>query len=165
MISWGSASIAASLQFSERPHGIRFVSQASAGTACAGRADGCDGGGSPIRKQLGIGLTGEGNLLELRQGLYRCDGLYERIPVGKGRHYHVADAQHTFLIVQDSTKHFTLHGVVAQDSDMVAQFADTIVMPLPSAASSRHVQLILVAPLIVVRSTDTTDVILYRSAY
>ncbi len=92
---------------------------------------GCDGGGSPIRKQLGIGLLGEGNLLELRQALYRCDDLYERIPIGKGRHYHVADAQHTFLIVQDSTRHFTLHAVVEQDSDMVAQFARTIVMPLP----------------------------------
>src|SRR5262249_15595948 len=76
---------------------------------------GCDGGASAVRKQLGIGLTGEGNLLELRQGLYRCDGLYERIPIGKGRHYHVADSRHTFLIVQDSTRHFTLHGVVEQD--------------------------------------------------
>ena len=92
---------------------------------------GCDGGSSPIRKQLGIGLTGEGNILELRQALYRCDDLYERIPVGKGRHYHVADAQHTFLILQDSTRHFTLHAVVEQDSDMVAQFAKAIVMPLP----------------------------------
>jgi 2-polyprenyl-6-methoxyphenol hydroxylase-like FAD-dependent oxidoreductase len=92
---------------------------------------GCDGGASPIRKQLGIGLKGDGNLLELRQALYRCDDLYERIPIGKGRHYHVADAQHTFLILQDSAKHFTLHAVVEKDSDMVAQFADTIVMPLP----------------------------------
>jgi 2-polyprenyl-6-methoxyphenol hydroxylase-like FAD-dependent oxidoreductase len=92
---------------------------------------GCDGGASPIRKQLGIGLKGDGNLLELRQALYRCDDLYERIPVGKGRHYHVADAQHTFLILQDSTRHFTLHAVVEKDSDMVAQFANTIVMPLP----------------------------------
>jgi 2-polyprenyl-6-methoxyphenol hydroxylase-like FAD-dependent oxidoreductase len=92
---------------------------------------GCDGGASPIRKQLGIGLKGEGNLLELRQALYRCDDLYERIPIGKGRHYHVADAQHTFLILQDSTRHFTLHAVVEKDSDMVAQFANTIAMPLP----------------------------------
>jgi 2-polyprenyl-6-methoxyphenol hydroxylase-like FAD-dependent oxidoreductase len=92
---------------------------------------GCDGGNSIIRRQLGIGLQGEGNLLELRQALYRCDGLYERIPIGKGRHYHVADNRHTFLIMQDSTRHFTLHGVVAQDSDMVALFAETIAMPLP----------------------------------
>ena len=92
---------------------------------------GCDGGASPIRKQLGIGLKGDGNLLELRQALYRCDGLYERIPVGKGRHYHVADDRHTFLILQDSTKHFTLHATVPQDSDMVEHFARTIEMPLP----------------------------------
>jgi 2-polyprenyl-6-methoxyphenol hydroxylase-like FAD-dependent oxidoreductase len=91
---------------------------------------GCDGGASPIRKQLGIGLAGEGNLLELRQALYRCDDLYDRIPIGKGRHYHVADNRSTQLIVQDSTRHFTLHGVVEQDSDMVALFADTIAMPL-----------------------------------
>src|SRR5262249_32648423 len=92
---------------------------------------GCDGGASPIRKQLGIGLTGRGNILELRQALYRCAHLYEPIPTGKGRHYHVADAQHTFLILQDSTRHFTLHAVVEQDSDMVAQFAKTIAIPLP----------------------------------
>src|SRR5262249_51765772 len=92
---------------------------------------GCDGGASPIRKQLGIGLKGEGNILELRQALYRCNDLYERIPIGKGRHYHIADAQHTFLILQDSTRHFTLHAVVEQDADMVAQFAKTIAMPLP----------------------------------
>jgi 2-polyprenyl-6-methoxyphenol hydroxylase-like FAD-dependent oxidoreductase len=91
---------------------------------------GCDGGGSTVRRQLGIGLAGEGNILELRQALYRCDDLYERIPIGKGRHYHVADDRHTFLIVQDSTRHFTLHGVVAQDSDMVALFAETVAMPL-----------------------------------
>jgi 2-polyprenyl-6-methoxyphenol hydroxylase-like FAD-dependent oxidoreductase len=91
---------------------------------------GCDGGGSAIRKQLGIGLSGEGNLLELRQALYRCDDLYARIPIGKGRHYHVADDRSTQLIVQDSTRHFTLHGVVEQDSDMVTLFADTIAMPL-----------------------------------
>jgi len=92
---------------------------------------GCDGGASPIRKQLGIGLKGDGNILELRQALYRCDDLYERIPIGKGRHYHVADGQNTFLIMQDSTKHFTLHAVVDSDAAMVEQFAKTIVMPLP----------------------------------
>jgi 2-polyprenyl-6-methoxyphenol hydroxylase-like FAD-dependent oxidoreductase len=91
---------------------------------------GCDGGASPIRKQLGIALAGDGNLLELRQALFRCDDLYNRIPIGKGRHYHVADDRSTQLIVQDSTRHFTLHGVVNEDSDMVALFADTMAMPL-----------------------------------
>jgi 2-polyprenyl-6-methoxyphenol hydroxylase-like FAD-dependent oxidoreductase len=121
------------LDFTETPDGVtaRLRSRDATTEITALYLAGCDGGASPIRKQLGIGLKGEGNLLELRQALYRCDDLYERIPIGKGRHYHVADGQHTFLILQDSTKHFTLHAVVEQDSDMVAQFAKTIVMPLP----------------------------------
>jgi 2-polyprenyl-6-methoxyphenol hydroxylase-like FAD-dependent oxidoreductase len=90
----------------------------------------CDGGGSTVRRQLGIKLSGEGNLLQLRQALYYCEDLYERIPIGKGRHYHVADDKATFLIVQDSTRHFTLHAVVDSDADMAAQFEQTVAMPV-----------------------------------
>src|SRR4051812_41437244 len=72
---------------------------------------GCDGGGSLVRRQLGIALQGEANIQQLRQALYYCEHLYERIPIGKGRHYHVVDAEGSFLIVQDSTRHFTLHSV------------------------------------------------------
>ena len=56
---------------------------------------GCDGGGSLVRRQLGIALSGEANMQELRQALYYCEDLYERIPIGKGRHYHVADDEAT----------------------------------------------------------------------
>jgi 2-polyprenyl-6-methoxyphenol hydroxylase-like FAD-dependent oxidoreductase len=95
---------------------------------------GCDGGASTVRKQLGIKLRGEYNLLELRQALYRCDELFERIPIGtgpgKGRHYHVADGNSTFLIMQDSTKHFTLHAVVEKDADMKAMFERTVAIPV-----------------------------------
>jgi 2-polyprenyl-6-methoxyphenol hydroxylase-like FAD-dependent oxidoreductase len=91
---------------------------------------GCDGGASGVRRQLGIKLQGDANILQFRQALYYCEDLYERIPIGKGRHYHVADGQATFLIVQDSTKHFTLHATVENDSDMAAQFEKTIAMPL-----------------------------------
>ena len=90
---------------------------------------GCDGGNSIVRRQLGFKLEGQANLLQLRQALYYCEDLYERIPIGKGRHYHVADGQNTFLIVQDSTKHFTLHAVVENDSDMASQFEKTVAMP------------------------------------
>src|ERR1035437_10281514 len=65
-----------------------------------------------------------------RQALYRCDDLFERIPIGKGRHYHVADAHSTFLIVQDSTRHFTLHSVVDNDTDMQTMFEQTVAMPV-----------------------------------
>jgi len=95
---------------------------------------GCDGGASTVRKELGIELRGEGNILELRQALYRCDDLFERLPIGdgpgKGRHYHVADDQATFLIMQDSTRHWTLHSVVDTDEAMDRAFARTVGVPI-----------------------------------
>jgi 2-polyprenyl-6-methoxyphenol hydroxylase-like FAD-dependent oxidoreductase len=91
---------------------------------------GCDGGSSAVRRQLGIKLEGEANLLQLRQALYRCDDLFERIPIGKGRHYHVADAYNSFLIVQDSTKHFTLHATEDSDEAMKTQFERVVAMPV-----------------------------------
>jgi 2-polyprenyl-6-methoxyphenol hydroxylase-like FAD-dependent oxidoreductase len=95
---------------------------------------GCDGGSSAVREQLGIGLSGDGDLLRFYQALYRCDELFDRIPIGsgpgKGRHYHVADEQHTFLIMQDSTRHWTLHARVGEDRDMARQFEKTIGVPV-----------------------------------
>jgi 2-polyprenyl-6-methoxyphenol hydroxylase-like FAD-dependent oxidoreductase len=116
------------LSFKQDPAGVEV--QTRQGALRAAYLAGCDGGSSPVRRQLGIELAGEANLLELRQALYYCAGLYERIPIGKGRHYHVADGQHSFLIVQDSTRHFTLHAVVERDEDMAAQFEKTIALPL-----------------------------------
>ena len=104
------------------------------GHASTIRADylvGCDGGGSLVRKTLGIGLTGnEDRMLQLRQSLHVCEGLFDRIAMGKGRHYHVADNHATQLIVQDSTRHFTLHSIVESDADMIPMFEKTIGVPL-----------------------------------
>ncbi len=95
---------------------------------------GCDGGGSAVRRALGIGLSGEGDILRLRQALYRCDALYDRLPIGdgpgKGRHYHVADAANSFLIMQDSTRHWTLHAVVDSDAAMARQFEAVVGTPV-----------------------------------
>jgi 2-polyprenyl-6-methoxyphenol hydroxylase-like FAD-dependent oxidoreductase len=91
---------------------------------------GCDGGNSLVRRRLGIALNGEANIQELRQALYYCEDLYERIPIGKGRHYHVVDAENSFLIVQDSTRHLTLHSVVENDADMARQFERVVAMPV-----------------------------------
>src|SRR2546421_8134475 len=95
---------------------------------------GCDGGASAVRKQLDIKLRGEGNLMELRQALFRCDELFDKIPIGdgpgRGRHYHVADNRSTFLIMQDSTRHWTLHAVVDRDEQMKTLFERTIGIPL-----------------------------------
>jgi 2-polyprenyl-6-methoxyphenol hydroxylase-like FAD-dependent oxidoreductase len=91
---------------------------------------GCDGGSSVVRRQLGIKLAGEGNILQMRQALYRCDDLYERIPIGKGRHYHVADTNSTQLIVQDDTRHFTINCSVEKDEQMPGMFENVCAMPV-----------------------------------
>ncbi len=99
---------------------------------------GCDGGASVVRRELGIALSGEGNLLGLRQALYRCDKLFDRLPVGNGpgrgpghgRHYHVADDKATFLIMQDSTRHWTLHSMVDSDQEMKTMFEQTVAIPV-----------------------------------
>jgi len=91
---------------------------------------GCDGGASPVRKQMGIKLAGDGEMLSLYQALFRCDDLYERIPIGKGRHYHVCDAQSGFIIVQDDTRHFTLHAMVEDESEMPTLFERLVGMPI-----------------------------------
>ncbi|MFZ2736685.1 MAG: FAD-dependent monooxygenase [Burkholderiaceae bacterium] len=95
---------------------------------------GCDGGASGVRKQLGIKLRGEGAMMEFRQALFRCDELFDRLPLGngpgRGRHYHVADDKASFLIMQDSTVHWTLHAVVGSDEEMKTQFEKVIGFPV-----------------------------------
>jgi 2-polyprenyl-6-methoxyphenol hydroxylase-like FAD-dependent oxidoreductase len=92
---------------------------------------GCDGGSSTVRKQLGISLQGEGNIRKLRQALFRCDDLYERIPMGKGRHYHIAEGPlFPFIILQDSTRHWTLHAGAASDAEMAEIFKKSLAMPI-----------------------------------
>jgi len=118
------------VSFTQDADGVRAQVKTAHGTVELGAQYlvGCDGGASLVRRQLGIKLQGEANLLQLRQALYRCDDLFERIPIGKGRHYHVADAHNSFLIVQDSTRHFTLHSVVDSDADMKTMFETTVAM-------------------------------------
>ena len=92
---------------------------------------GCDGGSSTVRKQLGIQLQGEGNIRKLRQALFHCNDLYERIPMGKGRHYHIAEGPlFPFIILQDSTRHWTLHAAAASDDDMAEIFRRSLGMPI-----------------------------------
>jgi 2-polyprenyl-6-methoxyphenol hydroxylase-like FAD-dependent oxidoreductase len=117
--------------------GVTAEVEAADGTVARIRAAylaGCDGGGSPVRHALGIGLRGEGDILRLRQALYRCNALFGLLPMGdgpgRGRHYHVADAAHSFLIMQDSTRHWTLHAVVESDAAMARQFETVVGAPV-----------------------------------
>jgi 2-polyprenyl-6-methoxyphenol hydroxylase-like FAD-dependent oxidoreductase len=90
---------------------------------------GCDGGNSTVRRQLGIELRGD-SLLELRQALFYCQDLFNRIPIGKGRHYHIADEHSSFIIVQDDTRHFSFHAIVDSDEDMPKLFASIVAVPI-----------------------------------
>ncbi len=119
--------------FTDQGRSVTAQIRRSDGTALSVTADylvGCDGGASGVRRQLDIKLQGDGNILQFRQALYRIDDLYERIPIGKGRHYHVADAHSTFLITQDSTKHFTLHSILDTDEQMDRMLETVMAMPL-----------------------------------
>lgn len=124
------------LSFEQNARGVtaQVRNRGAAETIHAAYLVGCDGGASAVRGQLGIKLRGEGNLLELHQALYRCDELFDRIPIGSGpghgRHYHVADDRATFLIMQDSTRHWTLHAVVERGEDMNTLFERTVGIPL-----------------------------------
>lgn len=64
---------------------------------------GCDGGGSTVRKRLGITLEGTGNLREMQRLFFRSEQLFEKITVGQGRHYQFPECG---LVVQDDLKHF-----------------------------------------------------------
>jgi 2-polyprenyl-6-methoxyphenol hydroxylase-like FAD-dependent oxidoreductase len=119
--------------FVQDPESVTAHTRTTDGQGASLRAKylvGCDGGTSTVRRQLGIRLQGDANIMQFRQALYRCDDLYERIAIGKGRHYHVADERASFLIVQDSTRHFTLHATVDEDAAMAAQFEQVVAMPV-----------------------------------
>lgn len=90
---------------------------------------GCDGASSEVRKALGFQLEGE-SLLEMRQALFYSENLLDQIPIGAGRHYHVADDNSSFLIVQDDKKHFSLHATVGADEEMPALFERILGFPV-----------------------------------
>jgi 2-polyprenyl-6-methoxyphenol hydroxylase-like FAD-dependent oxidoreductase len=125
------------LEFTQDPAGVTATVRSRQGGVKGIRADyivGCDGGASRVRKQLDIALQGQGNIAKFRQALYRCDELFERIPLehgpGRGRHYLVADANASFLIMQDSRRHWTMHAAVDSDEEMHAIFKKTVGVPV-----------------------------------
>jgi 2-polyprenyl-6-methoxyphenol hydroxylase-like FAD-dependent oxidoreductase len=91
---------------------------------------GCDGASSTVRKVLGIRLAGEGSIRTLRQVLVRCDELYGRVRTGRGRHYHIVQPLFPFVILQDSTRHWTMHCAASSDAEMSDRFRRAVGMPV-----------------------------------
>jgi 2-polyprenyl-6-methoxyphenol hydroxylase-like FAD-dependent oxidoreductase len=115
--------------FAQDPGGVTATLGDDGETIRAAYLVGCDGGGSTVRKHLGIGLAGQGNIRKLRQALFYAPDLYERVPMGKGRHYHIATGPiFPFIIIQDSTKHWTLHAAAETDAEMTEIFTAALGM-------------------------------------
>src|SRR3970282_900699 len=63
--------------------------------------------------------------------LFHCPELYGRISMGKGRHYHIAEGPlFPFIILQDSTRHWTLHAAASSDGEMAEIFRRALDMPI-----------------------------------
>ncbi|MFN2450625.1 MAG: FAD-dependent monooxygenase, partial [Candidatus Baltobacteraceae bacterium] len=92
---------------------------------------GCDGGSSTVRKALGIALAGEGNIRKLRQALFYCPELFSNIRMGPGRHYHLMQPLFPFVIIQDSTSHWTLHAQAKSDEEMLEIFKRAVGFDTP----------------------------------
>jgi 2-polyprenyl-6-methoxyphenol hydroxylase-like FAD-dependent oxidoreductase len=91
---------------------------------------GCDGGSSTVRKQLDFKMDGEPHLREMRQALFHCPELYDKVRAPRARHYNRIDDHWTLLIVQDSRQHFTIHAIVDKDEDMATLFEETVGTPV-----------------------------------
>jgi 2-polyprenyl-6-methoxyphenol hydroxylase-like FAD-dependent oxidoreductase len=119
------------VDFTQDDTGVTAKLLLADGTTTEARADylvGCDGASSTVRERLGFVLEGD-SLLEMCQALFTSEDLLERIPIGVGRHYHIADNTHSFMIVQDDKKHFSMHATVAKDEEMAPLFERMVGFP------------------------------------
>ena len=119
--------------FEEIGGGVRANIRKLDGSSVAIEAEylvGCDGASSAVRKQLGFQMEGEAHIRELRQALFHCPALYDKVCAPRARHYHRIDDHWTLLIVQDSRKHFTIHAIVDSDEGMARLFEATVGTPI-----------------------------------
>lgn len=111
------------VSFSQTADEVGATTRAATGEISELRASylvGADGGSSTVRKQLGIALHGQGGIADLTQVIFRSDELFDRIPVGVGRHYNFADPRVDRLVVQGNRRQFALHTYLAPDTDFGA---------------------------------------------
>jgi len=119
--------------FVQGPDGVTAQIRKSNGERTEIRAQymvGCDGGSSVVRKQLGFRMDGEGHLREMRQALFHCPELYDKVKAPRARHYNRIDDHWSLLIVQDSRQHFTIHAIVDKDEDMMMLFEKIVGTPV-----------------------------------
>ena len=111
------------VSFEQDPDGVTAHVRTTAGEDVTIRSSflvGCDGGTSTVRKSLGIALDGRGNIRRMVQALYRCDTLYDVVPIGHGRHYKVSDENRSGVVCQDSCRHFSINAEHCTEAEMPA---------------------------------------------
>ncbi len=76
------------------------------------------------------------------QALYRCDTLYDVVPIGHGRHYKVSDQYSSGVVCQDSCRHFSINAENCTPDEMKTIFANVLGAPIPfemiASAPWRH---------------------------
>ena len=78
---------------------------------------GCDGGGSFVRKALGIGNTGQPRAARYMLIFFRCPDLLKKTGLDAFRHYYIAGQRGGLLIPQDDLRRWAFHFPLAPDVD------------------------------------------------
>ena len=87
------------------------------GTLRAKYLVGCDGGSSLVRKTLGIKLNGRAAIRQSTQVIFWSEDLYEKMKVGKGRHFQFLDPRGFGFVAQGDRKEWTMHTILPVDTD------------------------------------------------
>jgi 2-polyprenyl-6-methoxyphenol hydroxylase-like FAD-dependent oxidoreductase len=111
------------VSFDQDEQGVVALLRNADGTESSIQADylvGTDGGSSTVRKQLGIELSGRGGISSQTQVIFGSPDLFDKIPMGRGRHYNFTDAGVRTLVVQGSRTEFTAHTYLTPEADVEA---------------------------------------------
>ncbi len=132
------------VEFDQDEAGVTVRTRSRDGTEAGAEEDvrsiylvGTDGGSSTVRKSLGIELSGRGGISSQVQVIFGSDDLFDKIPIGKGRHYNFTDDGVRTLVVQGSRREFTAHTYLAPDADVEAAIRQ--VVGFPFRMEIRHV--------------------------
>lgn len=79
---------------------------------------GCDGGGSTVRRALGIELEGRQAVRRSLLIFFRAPALLARTGLPPARHYYLAGRRQATLVTQDDLAHWALHIQIADDTDV-----------------------------------------------
>jgi 2-polyprenyl-6-methoxyphenol hydroxylase-like FAD-dependent oxidoreductase len=90
---------------------------------------GCDGGGSTVRKELGIQLQGDAGIGTIFNIFFRCDDFVEKSRVGFARHYCFAGLSAGggaggTIVIQGDLKHLAMHIMTEPPADPASLLRD-----------------------------------------